>query len=250
MLTTRDKLQHIPLVSFLDAYPEPSFVLSSSSLQPSQLDFIYGNHALHVLLFGHDDGGVLDDQSFFSALTSDEDIFWLDNLIRGSSFLSARTIAIRPAWLPRDHAPLDLEFIPTPIELPVVICGAGSTTRSHVFTASPRKTMNLLRSETHLEPQRRRDPGLRLSDFPPLPASVEQRLRSKKSKSESTSWLSQPTPAISLAELPSRLIEIFPWEKTSLGPKESWPTALKIMSKYLMEKPIPVCLNCSLNDRI
>ncbi|CAE6472751.1 unnamed protein product [Rhizoctonia solani] len=107
----------------------------------------------------------------------------------------------------------------------------------------------LLRSEAHTDHQRR-DPGLRLSDFPPPPASVRTHVRSKKSKSESASWLSQPLPATSLPDLPSRMIETYPWEKTSLGPRESWPMTLKVMVKYLMEKPIPSCIFWSWPDQI
>ncbi|KAG8690757.1 hypothetical protein FRC11_009316 [Ceratobasidium sp. 423] len=251
MLASGELLQHVPLVSFLDAYPEPAFILCSSTLPHSSLEFLYGNHALHAILFGHDDTAVIDDQSFFSALTSDQDVGWLADPLgvrspltphtSRSSVGDSRTIRIRPDWLPRDHTPLDLELTPTPIDIPGV----------YVFTASPRKApMNLLRSETHTELQLRRDLGLRLSDFPPLPASAGTRIRSRKSKSESTSWLSQPAPPMGPADLPSRMIETFPWEKTSLGPKESWPVALKVMVKYLMEKPVASCIFWSWPDQV
>ncbi|KAJ1307032.1 hypothetical protein OPQ81_008011 [Rhizoctonia solani] len=112
--------------------------------------------------------------------------------------------------------------------------------------------MNLLRSEAQTELQLRRDPGLRLSDFPPLPASTSTgiRIRSRHSKSESTSWLSQPIPSMGLSDLPSRMIETFPWEKTSLGPKESWSMTLKVMVKYLMEKPVPSCIFWGWPDQV
>ncbi|CAE6495191.1 unnamed protein product [Rhizoctonia solani] len=251
MLASRELLQHIPLISFLDTYPEPAFILCSSTLPHSSLDFVYGNHALHSIIFGHDDTAALDDQSFFSALTLDQDVDWLADPLgvrspltphtAWSSVGDSRTIRLRPDWLPRDHTPLDLELTPTPIDIPGV----------YVFTASPRKApMNLLRSETHTELQLRRDPGLRLSDFPPLPASAGTHIRSRKSKSESTSRLSQPVPTMSPADLPSRMVETFPWEKTSLGPMESWPATLKVMVKYLMEKPVPSSIFWSWPDQV
>ncbi|CAE6460517.1 unnamed protein product, partial [Rhizoctonia solani] len=261
MLASRDLLQHVPLISFLDAYPEPAFILCTNTLPHSSLEFMYGNHALHSILFGHDDTAVLDDQSFFSALTSDQDVFWLGDPLGSRSPLTplpsriavgdSRTISIRPDWLPRDHTPLDLELTPTPIDLPVIIPGVGSATYSYAFTASPQKApMKLLRSEAHTELQLRRDPGLRLSDFPPLPSSSGTRIRSRQSKSESTSLLSQPVPPVSVADLPSRMMETFPWEKTSLGPRESWPMILKLMIKYLMEKPIPSCVFWGWPDQV
>ncbi|CAE6393946.1 unnamed protein product [Rhizoctonia solani] len=262
MLASRELLQHVSLISFLNSYPEPAFILCTDTLPHSSLEFMYGNHALHAILFGHDDTAILDDQSFFSALTSDQDVFWLADPLGNHSPLTphtprssvgdSHTISIRPDWLPRDHMPLDLELTPTPIDLPVIIPGVGSTTHSYVFTATPRRVpMNLflLRSEADTDHQRR-DPGLRLPDFPPPPASVGTHVRSRKSKSESTSWLSQPLPTISLPDLPSQMIETYSWEKTSLGPRESWPMALKVMVKYLMEKPIPSCIFWSWPDQI
>ncbi|ELU37250.1 histidine kinase [Rhizoctonia solani AG-1 IA] len=261
MLASRDLLRHVPLISFLDAYPEPAFILCTNTLPHSSLEFMYGNHALHSILFGHDDTAVLDDQGFFSALISDQDVFWLGDPLGSRSPITphpsrtvagdSRKITIRPDWLPRDHTPLDLELTPTPIDLPVIIPGVGSTTHSYVFIASPRRApMNLLRSEAHTELQLRRDPGLRLTDFPPLPSSSGTRIRSRQSKSESTSWVSQPIPYVGVADLPSRMIETFPWEKTSLGPRESWPMTLKLMVKYLMEKPIPSCIFWSWPDQV
>ncbi|KAF8749105.1 His Kinase A (phosphoacceptor) domain [Rhizoctonia solani] len=212
MLASRDLLRHVPLISFLDAYPEPAFILCTNTLPHSSLEFMYGNHALHSILFGHDDTAVLDDQGFFSALISDQDVFWLGDPLGSRSPITphpsrtvagdSRKITIRPDWLPRDHTPLDLELTPTPIDLPVIIPGVGSTTHSYVFIASPRRApMNLLRSEAHTELQLRRDPGLRLTDFPPLPSSSG--IRSRQSKSESTSWylMEKPIPVSTITYL-------------------------------------------------
>ncbi|QRV74353.1 protein-histidine kinase [Ceratobasidium sp. AG-Ba] len=248
MSVGRDMLSSVPLVVFLDAYPEPAFILCTNTSPHSSLDFVFGNAALHALLFGHDDSGVLNGSSFFAVLSSDDDLLWLSDPLRGrsqhSSIDDSHPISLKPAWLPRDHAPIDLELTPTPIDLPMTMPGVGSSSKSYVFTASPRKTpMNLLRSETY-EPtsRRRRDSSLRIPDFPPPPASasVGQRLMSIKSrsKSDSTSWPSQTAPGPQEALLPSRLVHTFPWEKTSLGPREKWPATLKVMVQYLMEKPI------------
>jgi hypothetical protein len=252
MLAPRDMLEHVPLVAFLDAYPEPAFILCSNTLPQSSLDFMYGNRALRELLIGRDETGVLDGPTFFSALVSDDDIFWLSNPTHGglrpAPAKTSHTINIRPAWLPRDHTPVDLEVTPTPIDLPITIHGVSTTSRSYVFTSSPRKTpMNLLRSETHVAPQRRKDTGLRLPSFPPHPASMEHNYplgqRNTKTKSDSSSLPSQTTPVVTSSDPPSRLIETFPWEKTSLGPRESWPLYLKLMVRYMMEKPIAVRIN-------
>jgi hypothetical protein len=243
MSVSRELLANVPLITFLDAYAEPAFILCSNTSPHSSLDFVFGNSALHALLFGHDDSGVLNGNTFFAVLASDDDLFWLSDPVRGRSRPTSVAISVRPTWLPRDHTPIDLELTPTPIDLPMTIPGVGSTSRSFVFTASPRKApMNLLRSEPHAEPRRRRDSALRLPDFPPPAVSVGQRLRSRqsKSKSESTSWPSQPGAIGNTAELPSKLFDTFPWETTSLGPRESWPVSLKLMVKYLLEKPIPV----------
>lgn len=254
MLAPRDTLEDVPLVAFLDSYPEPAFILCSNPPY-SSLSFVYGNSALYELLFRHDSTAALDDRTFFSALTADEDIVWLSDPIRSGSQSTSgsvgdsRTINMRPIWLPRDHMPIDIELTPTPIGLPITIPGIGSASRAHVFTASPRKApMNFLRSEPQTEPKRRKDPGLRLPDFPLIPGCVGPNIQSKKgrskSRSDSSSRLSQPISGIIPAELPSRLIDTYPWETTPLGPKESWPTTLTLMVKYLMETPVSVCIHC------
>ena len=244
MSSARDQLDTVPLVAFLEAFSEPAFILCCNSTPHESLEFIYGNTALRTLMFGEDDSGVLDKESFFSALASDEDAFWLSNPVRSQSLPTTasdfRLVGFRPAWLPRDHMPLSLEITPTPITLPVTMPGVASSSRSFVFTASPRKAgIDLLRSGSHSDLDKRRDPGLRLHDLPQPNLNVRQRARSRKSRS-SSSWPSQRALVAKSVEMPSSLIETYPWETTALGPRVFWPTSLKTMLSYMMEKPIPV----------
>ncbi|ELU37252.1 HisKA domain-containing protein [Rhizoctonia solani AG-1 IA] len=247
MLGSTNALQQVPLVGFLDAYPEPAFILCSNTGPRPSLEFIYGNSSLRELLVGHDESGILDDQTFFSAIASDEDIVWLSNPTHSDSQSTSRSIGyshainLRPAWLPRDHTSIDLELTPTLIELPITIPEVGSSSNSYVFTASPRKApMNFLRSETQGESRRRKDPNLRLPDFPLMPGAIGPHIRSRMSKSDSSSMPSQSALAINPAELPSRLVDTYPWGTTPLGPRESWPVLLELMVKYLMETPVSV----------
>ncbi|QRW17341.1 response regulator receiver [Rhizoctonia solani] len=100
----------------------------------------------------------------------------------------------------RDHSPVDLELTPTPVNLPTIIPRVATTNRSFVFTASPRHApMNFLRSET-------------------------QRRGSSNGKRR--------------RRLPSELIETFDWDSSPLGSRDKWPTALKLMVRYMMGKPI------------
>ncbi|KAF8602883.1 hypothetical protein BDV93DRAFT_523732 [Ceratobasidium sp. AG-I] len=244
MLATRDQLDKVSLVAFLEAFSEPAFILCCNSAPHEPLDFIYGNPALHSLIFGEDDSGVLDKGSFFSALASDEDVFWLSNPARPqtlpTSVSGLRLVGFRPSWLPRDHTPLSLELTSTSITLPVTMFGVHASSKSHVFTASPRKAaMDLLRSDPGSDFSRRRDSGLRLHDLPQLHPSAGQLVRSRNSKSESSSWPSQQALMSKPMEMPTSLLETFPWDETPLGPKALWPTSLKTMLSYLMEKPIP-----------
>jgi hypothetical protein len=253
MLASTDALQHVPLVGFLDAYQEPAFILCSNAGSRPSLEFIYGNTSLRELLVGHGESEVLDDQLFFSAIASDEDIVWLSDPTQSGSQSTSRSIGdshvvnLHPAWLPRDHATVDLELTPTPINLPITIPRVGSSSHSYVFIASPRKApMNFLRSETQGESRRRKDVGLRLPDFPLMPGAIGPHIRSRMSN-ESSSMLSQSALAVNPAELPSRLIDTYPWETTPLGPRQSWPVLLELMVKYLMETPVSVSSICSLN---
>ncbi|QRV89873.1 response regulator receiver [Ceratobasidium sp. AG-Ba] len=245
MSESRDILHNFPLINFLNAYPEPAFILCTSSAPHLTLDFIYGNDALSGLVFGQDESGILDSDTFFTVVTTSDDLVWLSNPVNsqpGSTAISeARTISIRPSWLPRDHTPLDLELVPTPIDLPVTIPEIGSSSKSHVFIAVPRKaSLNLLRSgsSTRSDAGKRRDSGAKINDPPPLAASIGQR-RSRKSKSQSSSRPSQLVHASDSVLMPSKLIHVFPWEQTTLGARSSWPWSLEVMVRYVMEKPIP-----------
>ncbi|KAG9099125.1 hypothetical protein FS749_002085 [Ceratobasidium sp. UAMH 11750] len=236
-----NNLHTVPLLNFLNAYPEPAFILCASTAPHLSLEFIFGNPALHTLVFGHDDSGVLDNDSFFPAVTSSDDLAWLSNPTHLQSMSTAvsevRTIHLRPIWLPRDHTSLDLELTPTPIDLPVTIPGVGSFSKSYVFIATPRKAiMDLLRSSSRAENGKRQDFGSLIN---PSPAALtnEPRVKSRKSRSEYSSRRSQHI-HIDSTLMPSQLINIFPWEKTSIGPRSSWPATLRTMVNYLMEKPI------------
>ncbi|KAJ1307038.1 hypothetical protein OPQ81_008017 [Rhizoctonia solani] len=219
MVAAEDRLGQVPLVSFLDAYPEPAFILCLNAVSHSSLELMYANPALHELLIG-DLAQKLDTQVFLSTLASDDDALWLSAPIgRGGAVGGSTSVNFCPTWLPRDHAAVDLELTPTPIDLPIRV---GS--RSYVFTASPRhEPINFLRSGT----QRR------------APSAAAGRRR-QKNRSSSSSWPSPPVPvAIKSADPPSKLIHTFDWEKSRLGPREKWPMGLKLMIQYLMEKPIP-----------
>ncbi|KAG8747317.1 hypothetical protein FRC10_001496 [Ceratobasidium sp. 414] len=242
MSEARDILYTVPLLNFLNAYPEPAFILCTSSVPHFTLEFIFGNPALHTLVFGHDDSGVLDNDSFFPAVASSDDLAWLSNPNHPQSVSTAvseiRTVHLRPAWLPRDHTPFDLELTPTPIDLPVTIPGVGSSSKSYVFIATPRKAaMDLLRCGLRTQGSKRRDSRSPINDPSPLAVTIEPHVKSRKSRSESSSRHSQHIHTNSTL-MPSQLIDIFPWEKTAIGPRTSWPATLTTMVKYLMEKPI------------
>ncbi|KAG9123835.1 hypothetical protein FRC07_013808 [Ceratobasidium sp. 392] len=240
--THMDILYNIPLLNFLNAYPEPAFILRTNSVPHLSSEFIYGNPALYTLIFDHDDSGVLDSDSFFSAVANSEDLVWLSNPITPQSVSATisefRNINIRPAWLPRDHTPLNLELTPTPIDLPAKISGGGISSKSHVFIATPRKTaMDLLRSGSRIEYSEHQDSELPINEPPPVAVSIGHH-SSRKSESESSSRRSQHAYESHPVLMPSKLINVFPWEKTTLGPRALWPETLKTMVRYLMEKPI------------
>ncbi|CAE6344989.1 unnamed protein product [Rhizoctonia solani] len=215
-------LEHVPLISFLDAYPEPAFILCLNAIPHSSLELMYVNPALHELLVGDDSAHVLDTQTFLSTLPSEDDVLWLSSPTnRDKAVGDSKSVNFCPMWLPRDHSPVDLELTPTPINLPTIIPRVATTNRSYVFTASPRHApINFLRSET----QRR---------------GSSTGKRRQKSRSSSSSWPSRLPPVITnSAELPSKLIDVFDWDKSPLGPRDKWPSSLKLMLKYLMGKPI------------
>ncbi|KDN38662.1 hypothetical protein RSAG8_09337, partial [Rhizoctonia solani AG-8 WAC10335] len=224
MVAPEDRLGQVPLVPFLDAYPEPAFILCLNSIPHPSIKLMYANPVLCGLLLGGDAAHVLDTQEFLSTIASDDDVSWFTNPTgSGKATGDFKSVDFCPTWLPRDHSPVDLELTPTPIDLPITIPGVGTTSQSFVFTAAPRHApINFLRSET----QRR--------------GSSTVGKRRQKSRSTSSSWPSRPAPVTTNpAEPPSKLIDIFDWDNSPLGPRDKWPLGLRLMIQYLMEKPIP-----------
>ncbi|KAH7327638.1 hypothetical protein B0J17DRAFT_722634 [Rhizoctonia solani] len=224
MLVSEDRLRRVPLVPFLDAYPEPAFILCLNPNLPSSLELMYANPALNELLLGGDSANVLDTQEFLSALESDNDLLWLFSPTgSGKVAGDSKSVNFCPTWLPRDHSAIDLELTPTRLNLPMTIPQIGTNSVAYVFTASPRHApINFLRSD----PQRE--------------GSSSIGKRRQRSWPSSSSWPTQPaTVTINSAKPPSQLIDTFDWENSPLGPRDKWPMGLKLMIQYLMEKPIP-----------
>ncbi|QRV75488.1 protein-histidine kinase [Ceratobasidium sp. AG-Ba] len=44
------------------------------------------------------------------------------------------------------------------------------------------------------------------------------------------------------SKLPSRMLDTFPWEQTSLGPRSEWPQSLSTLVQFVMAKPIPTTI--------
>ncbi|QRV90185.1 response regulator receiver [Ceratobasidium sp. AG-Ba] len=240
-----EQLHTIPLLSFLDSYPEPAFILCSNGTPQTSLAFIYGNPALHSLILGGGESAVIDDSSFFNVLYSEKSLQWLASPLRsGPESLSARgktrVIDFRPPWLPRNHAPLELELTATPIELPLTISGVQSASRSYVYIASPRKVgPQLLRAEPAKDSSQVR----RAKHGQPTQTSqksvVSDSLRPDRSTASNSS-ISQT--ALDPSKLPSRMLHTFPWEQTPLGPRSEWPQSLNTLVQFIMAKPIPTTL--------
>jgi hypothetical protein len=238
----RDQLSRISLLSFLDSYSEPAFILCANGSPQPTLSFIYGNSALQELVFGEGETAILNDSTFFNALHEEEDLQWLSNPHLSTNRMpgltgASRTVKLRPGWLPRDHVPLQLELIATPITLPLTIHAVGSNARSFVFIASSRKaSQQLFRTES-------------INDAVVKHRSVMPQTRSTSYGSEilwqrristRSSASHRSRPSSEHGKPPSQLLHIFPWHETPLGPQNKWPHSLRTMVRYVMAKPVPV----------
>lgn len=238
----REQLSQISLLSFLDSFSEPAFILCANASPQATLSFIYGNLALQLLVLGGDETAVLNDSTFFNILCEENDLRWLSNPTRspaGAPGGGSRTVRFRPAWLPRDHVPLALELIATPIGLPLTIPAVGSNGRSFVFIASSHKSsQQLLRTEPTTDAVAKQQSIVRKN----ISASDGSEIMWQRGTGQTTrSTTSQRSKRdIEAEKLPSRLLRTFPWEETPLGPQTDWPQSLKTMVRYIMEKPVPV----------
>ncbi|KDN38657.1 hypothetical protein RSAG8_09332, partial [Rhizoctonia solani AG-8 WAC10335] len=109
----------------------PAFILPHHVGLRSPLGFLYGTPSLRELLVDHDESGILDDHTFFSALVSDGDIVWLSDPTQSGSQSTSCSAGdshlgnLRPTWLPRDHTSVDLELTLTRGVLPPLALDPG-----------------------------------------------------------------------------------------------------------------------------
>lgn len=249
--TMQDKLDTVSLLSFLDAYPEPAFILCSNPSPQQSLKFVYGNLGLRSLILGPGSPPVLDDSTFFESLSKESDLHWLHDPTCPAPGATSKvgyihTVEFRPAWIPSTHTLDMLELTATPITLPITIPGARSSGRSFVFTASPSKHTTQIARDTFTDD---------VKSQPPTPfSSFESTSPSSSTSAGSAAGLKSGSPVPQSRDLllvaskeltPSRMIDTFPWDKTPLGPREQWPSSLTTMAQYVMAKQVPVCITYS-----
>jgi hypothetical protein len=214
-------LDKIPLLSFLDGYPEPAFILCSK-FSPYTHSLLYGNAALRSLILG-DESAILNDDVFFDALCEENALQWLSNPTRpahseANALRRSYNIRFTPAWIPLDHLPLQLELTATPIDLPPTMSAVETNSQLYAYVASPAKTSAPFSS----------------------PNSLNQVKRGLQTNLAGTASSMKSEVSSDMADLPSRLLYTFPWETTSLGPRAKWPQILNTMVQHMMANPIPV----------
>lgn len=242
----QDKLDAISLLSLLDAYPEPAFILCLNISPRQVLKLVYGNATLHSLILGPGSSSNLDDSALFGALTRDDDLRWLHNPTYAADDADfkagyTRIVEVRPPWIPVAHIPSKLQLTATPITLPITVPRVGSSSRSFVFIASPSEIFTqFVRTATSMDVRRQIQTS---SGSPPSTFSTSA-VPNMNIVGSSSSLPRSPSSSIaaSNAEVPSHMINTYAWENTSLGPRGQWPTSLTTMVQYILAKQEPVCI--------
>ncbi|KAG8712854.1 hypothetical protein FRC09_019390 [Ceratobasidium sp. 395] len=215
-------LDIVSLRSFLNVYPGPAFAISSASYGNPTL--AYGNPALHSLILGEGNTAILDDTSFFGAICDANVFRWLyEPIATVDASKASWNIDLRPLWLSHEHDPLRLKFTVTPIHSQLEL----SDDHLILYTAPPTRisTASLPFGKVDEVTER------------PVPISGYTAL-SEPDRTISRHLEVAPT----TIDLPSSLLNKFPWEKTSLGPQAEWPESLKTMVQYTMAKALPSTL--------
>ncbi|KAF8603037.1 hypothetical protein BDV93DRAFT_607104 [Ceratobasidium sp. AG-I] len=250
----KDTLGGIPLLPFLDAYPEPAFILCLNISPQQILRLIYGNSALHSLVLGPGNPSVLNESELLNAFTNNDDLRWLHDptyAAGGADFKVGytRIVKFRPASVPPAHMLDKLHLTATPITLPITVSGVGSSSRSFVFTASPSQTSTEIfraTSSVNLRPR----PQTGLGSLPNTPLGSLTPTKRAVGSSSLLSWSPSSSFATSHNAVPSQMINTFAWEKTPLGPREQWPTSLTMIVQYIMAKQEPTAIHWGWPDLI
>ncbi|KAG8751494.1 hypothetical protein FRC12_012423 [Ceratobasidium sp. 428] len=215
-------LDIVSLRSFLNVYPGPAFAISSASYGNPTL--AYGNPALHSLILGEGNTAILDDASFFSAICDANVFRWLyEPITTVDASKASWNIDLRPLWLSHEHDPLRLKFTVTSIHSQLEF----SDDHLILYTAPPTRisTASLPFGKVDEVTER------------PVPTSGHTAI-SELDRTIPRHLEAAPT----TLDLPSSLLNKFPWEKTSLGPQSEWPESLKTMVQYTMAKALPSTL--------
>lgn len=238
----------ISLRDFILSYPFPAFLLPAKpasgnygiSLKPLVTNLPFR----HIFVGPHSGLDASRDLEWLHGISSvqktQELALWLTPLAETATKASL-IIELNPSWAPSEYLPIKLQLIKTICQDSLAIVTLPLSELPPLPPPSP-KTLAVETKTRSLK--RPASANLRLLDFPPpnviissasTPPSSIQSVTPSSDAEGHTAQQSVPElnfePTAPMYDETHRMMVEYPWETTSVGPRESWPGYIKSVSK-------------------
>lgn len=211
---------------FLEVYPYPAYILQTTqkgSRAAVQLEPIWSNPAYDLLI---PPGNLLSTLSHAAILAFGS---WAESSAT-DDFPATHLLKLDLGQIQRGHPRIELEVTKT-VFGGFLIC-----------TSIPRTPLPI-KSSLASQPRRKRKrlpKDMKLLDLPTMTFGANGPVASVSGSAGSQSPSGVPTRTDSGFVTTAHLMETFDWASTPLGPRETWPTELNTLIKYMNGNPHPV----------
>jgi hypothetical protein len=226
---------------FLEAYPYPACVLETTqkgSRTVVQLEPIWSNPPYDALIPpGNSNNGLLSTLGHTAIVAFGS---WAESSATEEGDLPAtHLLKLDLGQVHPGHPEVELELTKTELSGFLVCTSAPRT---------PLPIKSSLASRPSRNRKRKRLPnGMKLFNLPTMAFGVNGPAASISASAGSQSPSGVPARAEPGFVSTAHLMETFDWTSTSLGPRETWPTELQTLIKYMNGNPHPVRLHALLS---
>jgi hypothetical protein len=239
MLTSVTSIEDV--LPFLKAYSFPAWICAGMTGHRASTGFVlqptWSNPSFDMLLSSHNDLlTAIGDIGAFASFGS-----WLESI---KDDQTTYTITLKVSY---DHADLPEGAIAATVELELAktkVIDATGQTFAIVTSTSKRPLPKVSKGDVQPKkpPRKKRRLVEKLENLPSFRSSISNRSDSGSSPSNSTLAVDRRTPGTLGGPSMVEMLENFPWETTSLGPKADWDPCLLQASQLILAYPYPAAL--------
>ncbi|PVF95897.1 hypothetical protein CPB86DRAFT_737923 [Serendipita vermifera] len=229
------------VLPFLKAYPFPAWVCAAITGHRASTGFV-----LEPIWSNPPFDALLSSPSALVTAMGDIGAFvsfgaWLEST---QDDQTTYTLTLKVGW---EHDELPEGVIETTVELELArtkVVDAKGQTFAVVTSTSKRPLPKTLKdtAQPREPPRKRRRIIGKLENLPSFRSSISNHSSSGSSPTNSITAIDRRTPRALEGHSMFEMIEAFPWETTSLGPKASWDPCLRQASQLILTYPYPAAL--------